>query len=269
MGASTTLEELMRLYQYCLVIFLGWLCVTQMACAPQLQAAFKDCEECPEMINIPAGSFLMGSDPFTNIANHFEKPQHLVQIQAFAMGKYEVTQEQWHVVMGDNPSLNKGRKLPVENISWNEAVLFVQKLSQKTGKNYRLPTEAEWEYAARAGTTTTYFWGDDKKQTKDYAWHDSISENKSQPVGLKKPNPFGLYDIFGNVWEWTQDCWNESYNGAPTDGSAWRTGNCPYTMVMRGGAWHSHPDGLRSASRAHNPLTGKYDYLGVRVVRAP
>lgn len=137
------------------------------------------------MINIPAGSFLMGSDPFTNIANHFEKPQHLVQIQAFAMGKYEVTQEQWHVVMGDNPSLNKGRKLPVENISWNEAVLFVQKLSQKTGKNYRLPTEAEWEYAARAGTTATYFWGDDKKQTKDYAWHDSISENKSQPVGLK------------------------------------------------------------------------------------
>ena len=142
----------MKLYQYFSVICIVWLCVTQTACAPQLQAAFKDCEECPEMINIPAGTFLMGSDPFTNVANEFEKPQHRVQIQAFAMGKYEVTQEQWYAVMGYNPSVNKGRKLPVENISWNEADLFAQKISQKTGKNYRLPTEADWEYAARAGT---------------------------------------------------------------------------------------------------------------------
>jgi formylglycine-generating enzyme required for sulfatase activity len=239
-----------------------------MACTPQLQAAFKDCEECPEMINIPAGRFLMGSDPFTNLAYDREKPQHLVQIQAFAMGKYEITQEQWHAVMGDNPSVNKGRKLPVENISGDEAVLFVKKLSQKTGKNYRLPTEAEWEYAARAGATTTYFWGDDKKQSKDYAWHYSNSENKSQPVGLKKPNQFGLYDISGNVMEWTQDCWNESYKDAPTDGSAWRSGNCD-RLVVRGGAYLEESDAMRIAIRFFHPPTGKYDYLGVRVVRAP
>jgi len=220
------------------------------------------------MINIPAGSFLMGSDPFTNLAYDREKPQHLVQIQAFAMGKYEITQEQWHAVMGENPSMNKGRKLPVENISGDEAVLFIKKLSQKTGKNYRLPTEAEWEYAARAGTKTTYFWGDDKKQSKDYAWHYSNSENKSQPVGLKKPNQFGLYDISGNVMEWTQDCWNDSYDGAPTDGSAWRSGNCD-RMVVRGGAYLEESDAMRIAIRFFHPPTGKYDYLGVRVVRAP
>ena len=210
----------------------------------------------------------MGSDPFTNLAYDREKPQHLVQIQAFAMGKYEITQEQWHAVMGDNPSVNKGRKLPVENISGDEAVLFVKKLSQKTGKNYRLPTEAEWEYAARAGATTTYFWGDDKKQSKDYAWHYSNSENKSQPVGLKKPNQFGLYDISGNVMEWTQDCWNESYKDAPTDGSAWRSGNCD-RLVVRGGAYLEESDAMRIAIRFFHPPTGKYDYLGVRVVRAP
>jgi len=259
----------MKLYQYFSVICIVWLCVTQTACAPQLQAAFKDCEECPEMINIPAGTFLMGSDPFTNVANEFEKPQHRVQIQAFAMGKYEVTQEQWYAVMGYNPSVNKGRKLPVENISWDEAGLFAQKISQKTGKNYRLPTEAEWEYAARAGTTTTYFWGEDKKQTKEYAWYDSISENKSQIVGLKKPNQFGLYDMFGNVWEWTQDCWNENYNGAPNDGSAWIAGNCSTKRVMRGGEWGSHPDGLRSAFRFYSSANGGFQYLGIRVVRTP
>ena len=133
------------------------------------EAFFKDCDDCPEMVVIPAGSFLMGSpidpeqDPFSNgkpvkVGEDNEKPQHRVNIQVFAIGKYEVTQEKWYAVMGNNPSSKKGRTLPVESVSWNDAQLFVQKLSQKTGFNYRLPSEAEWEYAARAGSTTSFFW---------------------------------------------------------------------------------------------------------------
>ena len=255
----------MRLYQYCSVIFLGWLCVTQMACTPQLQAAFKDCEECPEMINIPAGRFLMGSDPFTNLANEFEKPQHLVQIQAFAMGKYEVTQEQWYAVMGNNPSSKKGRTLPVENVSWDDAQLFVQKLSQKTGKKYRLPSEAEWEYAARAGSTTTYPWGNSDAELHVYAWFSAIA-NATNSVGLKKPNQFGLYDMIGNVWEWTQDCWNLNYSGAPTEGSAWMSGDCSQ-RVLRGGFWISVPLLLRSAERGKSTSSNRFSYAGFRVAR--
>jgi formylglycine-generating enzyme required for sulfatase activity len=268
MRTSTTRGKLMRLYQYCLVIFLGWICVSQIACAPQHQAAFKDCEECPEMINIPAGRFLMGSDPFTNLGSDQEKPQHPVEIQAFAMGKYEITQEQWYAVMGNNPSENKGRKLPITNISWNESVLFAEKLSQKTGKNYRLPSEAEWEYAARAGTTTIYFWGN-KNQANDYAWHESNSEGNLHPVGQKKPNQFGLYDMVGNVYEWTQDCSNGNYNGAPIDQRPWLTGDCSL-RVVRSGAWGSPFEALTSAMRySLDSSSARNSDIGLRVVRAP
>ena len=239
-------------------------------------AVFKDCDECPEMVVIPAGSFMMGSppdpeqDPFSNakpvkIGEDNEKPQHRVDIQSFAIGKYEVTQEQWFAVMGNNPSSKKGRTLPVENVSWDDAQLFVQKLSQKTGKKYRLPSEAEWEYAARGGSTTTYPWGNSYAESHVYAWFNAIA-NATNPVGLKKPNQFGLYDMLGNVWEWTQDCWIGNYKGAPTDGSAWtgdfEIGNCAQ-RVLRGGSWVNDPDHLRSAIRGW--ITTANVYSGFRV----
>ena len=239
-------------------------------------AVFKDCDECPEMVVIPAGSFLMGSppdpeqDPFSNakpvkVGDETEKPQHLVTIQSFAIGKYEVTQEQWFAVMGNNPSSNKGRTLPVENVSWDDTQVFVQKLSQKTGKKYRLPSEAEWEYAARGGSTTTYPWGNSDAELHVYAWFNAIA-NTTNPVGLKKPNQFGLYDMIGNVWEWTQDCWNGNYKNAPIDGSAWTGGDCSQ-RVLRGGSWINFPQFLRSAFRFWNSTAVRDDYYGFRVAR--
>ena len=242
-------------------------------------AVFKDCDECPEMVVIPSGGFSMGSppdpeqDPFSNakpvkIGEDNEKPQHRVTIQSFAIGKYELTQEQWYAVMGNNPSFFKGRKLPVETVSWDDAQLFVQKLSQKTGKKYRLPSEAEWEYAARAGSTTTYPWGNSDAELHVYAWFIAIA-NGTNPVGLKKPNQFGLYDMLGNVWEWTQDCWNPSYSGAPTDGSAWMGGNCSQ-RVLRGGSWNFKlPQNLRSAYRFRSTTAVRSDDSGFRVARTP
>jgi formylglycine-generating enzyme required for sulfatase activity len=237
-------------------------------------AVFKDCDDCPEMVVIPAGSFLMGSppdpepDPFSNakpekFGKDNEKPQHRVDIQSFAIGKYEVTQEQWYAVMGNNPSFNKGRKLPVENVSWDDAQLFVQKLSQKTGKKYRLPSEAEWEYAARAGSTTTYPWGNSESELHVHAWFNAIAYAPN-PVGLKKPNQFGLHDMIGNVWEWTQDCWNENYKNAPTDGSAWISGNCSFP-VLRGGSWVDFPKVLRTANRHISIHANRGNGLGFRV----
>jgi formylglycine-generating enzyme required for sulfatase activity len=241
-------------------------------------AVYKDCDDCPEMVVIPEGSFLMGSppdpeqDPFSNakpvkIGENDERPQHSVNIQTFAIGKYEITQEQWYEVMGNNPSSNKGRTLPVENVSWDDAQLFVQKLSQKTGKKYRLPSEAEWEYAARGGSTTTYPWGNSDAELHVYAWFSAIA-NGTNLVGLKKPNQFGLYDMIGNVWEWTQDCWNLNFIGAPTEGSAWTGGECSL-RVLRGGSWYSNLRHLRSASRSFLSSANRQGGSGFRVARTP
>ena len=237
---------------------------------------FKDCDECPEMAVIPAGSFLMGSpldpepDPFSNaklkkISEENEKPQHRVNIQSFSIGRYEITQEQWYAVMGNNPSKNKGHTLPVENVSWDDAQFFAQKLSEITRKKYRLPSEAEWEYAARGGSTTTYPWGNSDAESHVYAWFDEIA-NSTNPVRLKKPNQFGLYDMIGNVWELTQDCWNKNYNGAPTDGSAWISGDCS-RRVLRGGSWFSLPLNLRSAGRDSHASEYRNIVSGFRVAR--
>jgi formylglycine-generating enzyme required for sulfatase activity len=236
---------------------------------------FKDCDDCPAMVVIPAGSFMMGSsndadDSFSNskpvkIVEENEKPQHRVNIQSFSIGKYEVTQEQWFAVTVNNPSSNKGRTLPVENVSWDDAQFFVQKLSQKTGKKYRLATEAEWEYAARGGSSTTYPWGRSDDELHVYAWFNAIA-NTTNPVGLKKPNQFGLYDMIGNMLEWTQDCWNPGYSGSPTDGSAWLSGNCSL-RILRGGSWFNFPQNLRSAFRSRNPTAIRSGDFGFRVVR--
>jgi formylglycine-generating enzyme required for sulfatase activity len=238
------------------------------ASAPKGVLAFKDCDECPEMVSIPAGTFLMGADLFTNLATDTEKPQHHVNIQSFFIGKFEITQEQWFALMGSNPSKNKGRKLPVDTVSWDEVQLFLLKLSQKTGKKYRLPSEAEWEYAARANTTTEYFWGDNPQLASDYAWHSGNSERQTQPVGLLKPNLFGLYDTMGNVWEWTDDCWNLNYIGAPTDGSAWLKSDC-YSRVSRGGSREVGFRYLRSTLRYFRSAIERDGVIGFRVARTP
>lgn len=235
--------------------------------------AIKDCPECPEMVEIPSGSFLMGDSSLTNRESNNEtprhnneKPQHQVQIRGFAMGKYVVTQEQWVALMGNNPSKNKGDLLPVENISWDDAQLFVDKLSQKTGKKYRLPSEAEWEYAAKAGTSSDYFWGDDERMATNYAWYASNSGGKTRFVGLKKPNQFGLYDMVGNVYQWAQDCWNIDYNSAPDDGKAWETGECSL-RVLRGGSWNLQNQFLRTSTRYFVESEFPYSFSGLRVVR--
>ncbi len=218
-----------------------------------------------EMVSLPAGQFFMGSPDRDN-----EKPQHQVQVNSFAIGKYPVTQAQYQAVMGNNPSWFKNNpQNPVEKVSWNDAQAFCQKLSQITGKTYRLPTEAEWEYACRAGTTTRYYFGDDANQLGDYAWYKGNSQDKTHPVGQKKPNAWGLYDMSGNVWDWCEDDWHNNYIGAPKDGSAWLVNNdnrSQFPKCLRGGSWFSFPYVCRSANRYRvNP---DYDYgdSGFRVV---
>ena len=226
-------------------------------------AVFKDCDDCPEMVIISAGSFLMGSA--TNIGKDDEKPRHYVQIQSFAFGKYEVTLQLWFDVMGFLPNGNYGRNFPVKSVSWFQAQEFVEKLSQKTGKKYRLPSEAEWEYAARSGSTTTFSWGENANDAIHYAWYIEISRGLNR-VGLKLPNYFGLSDMFGNVSEWTYDCWNENYQGAPLDGSALLKGDCS-KRVVRGGSWISKTSSLQSTTRDWYQANENGSVIGFRVAR--
>jgi formylglycine-generating enzyme required for sulfatase activity len=226
---------------------------------------FKDCAECPEMVVIPAGRFLMGSPESEAGRERSEGPQRWVEVPRFAMGKYEVTQAQWQAVMGSNPSEFKpcGLNCPVESISWNDAQEYVRRLSQRTGHNYRLPSEAEWEYAARAGTTTAYFWGD------RFAGQRANSGSRSTvAVGRYPANAFGLHDLHGNVWEWVQDVWHSSYAGAPSDGSAWMSGGDQALRVLRGGSWSNGPRLLRSANRyGGTPGHRIVDGSGFRIAR--
>ena len=252
-----------------------------------------------EMVYIPGGSFMMGTKDeeveklikqidsvrgFTELQQKrmietikTETPQHQVEVPAFFIGKFEVTQEQYQqVVMGENPSESKGDKRPVENIFWDNAVEFCKKLSQNTARTYRLPSEAEWEYACRAGTTTTFSFGETiTTELVNYNGHtyaDEINTNiknsqKTTKVGsFPYPNAFGLYDMHGNVWEWCRDTWNENYNGAPIDGSA-RTGGIDPRRVLRGGSYTRFPEECRSTSRFHgNRTRSVLKTYGFRVV---
>jgi formylglycine-generating enzyme required for sulfatase activity len=209
-----------------------------------------------EMIAIPGGSFVMGSPTNTESQQeNNERPQHKVNISPFFMGKYEVTQEQWQAVMENNPSNFIGAKLPVEKVSWNDAVEFCEKLSQKTGKTYRLPSEAEWEYACRARTKTPFHFGEtitpDLVNYNGYPYGSAqwgLDRKQTTDVGSFPPNAFGLYDMHGNVNEWCSDSWNNNYNGAPNDGSSWET---HYDLrVFRGGSWKCNAVHCRSAYRA-------------------
>jgi formylglycine-generating enzyme required for sulfatase activity len=213
-----------------------------------------------EMIFVPGASFKMGSPK--GKGRDRERPQHDVTARDFYMSKYQITQAQWKAVMGENPSYFKGDPaLPVENVSWNDAKQFCKKLSKMTGKHYRLPNEAEWEYACRAGTT-----GDYAGDLDAMAWIGKNSGSRTHPVGQKQPNAFGLYDMHGNVWEWCEDIWHDSYKGAPTKGSAWLGGGNSKHRVLRGGSWYRLEDWCRSAFRNWGDPSSRSNSLGVRVI---
>jgi formylglycine-generating enzyme required for sulfatase activity len=221
-----------------------------------------------EMVMIPGGSFRMGAPATEKESRDEERPQHKVNIAPFLMGKYPVTQAQYEVVMGSNPSHFKGKDRPVETVSWHEAKEFCKRLSEKTGRKYRLPSEAEWEYACRAGTTTPFHFGE--TITTDLANYDGDEEGvyrrETTPVGSFPPNAFGLYDLHGNVCEWCEDVWHENYEGAPNDGSAWLTGEYHNWRVMRGGSWLSPPRNCRCAYRHWGVPDVDYNIIGFRVV---
>ncbi len=229
-----------------------------------------------EMIKVFGGDFLMGGASHEVDYAKDEIPQHSVNISSFFLGKYPVTQAQWHVVMETNPSFFKGANLPVENISWHDAQEFCHKLSEVTGKPYRLPTEAEWEFACRAGTTSPFSFGeiitaDVANFNGQISYAGSIKGNFRQhttAVGTFLPNAFGLFDMHGNVWEWCQDECHDHYRGAPTDGSAWESKSAGYTnrsRVLRGGAWNSNPGNCRSAFRNGYFPDSRFDRCGFRI----
>lgn len=219
-----------------------------------------------EMVQIPGGTFTMGSPESEKDRGSDESPQREVRVPGFFMGKYEITQEQYQAIMGTNPSNFKGDKRPVEQVSWDNAVEFCEKLSQKTGKTYRLPSEAEWEYACRAGTTTPFYFGE--TITSDLANYGNNRQGTTN-VGIFPPNAFGLYDMCGNIWEWCQDIYNDSYQGAPTDGSAWLRGSNNNIRVLRGGSWFNDPWLCRSAYRIRYGPAVRHHSVGFRVVCSP
>lgn len=253
-----------------------------------------------EMIGIPSGTFTMGAPDTEAESQYKEKPQHPVTIQPFLFGKYAIAQAQWKAVaklpqiqfhLNPDPSKFKGNNRPVENVSWYEAVEFCARLSKHTGHNYRLPTEAEWEYACRAGTTTPFYFGetittDRVNYNGNYSYNNSPKcqyREQTTDVGSFSANAFGLYDMHGNVWEWCVDPWHGSYYGAPTDGSAWdenhsdnryqssidllvKSQNNKIARVLRGGSWLYHPRNCRSAFRFFNTPEFDYHDCGFRVV---
>ncbi len=216
---------------------------------------------------IPAGTFMMGAKPGADI-NYDEVPQHQVAIsKPFYLGKYEVTQAQWNAVMEKNPSEYKGADRPVENVTWESVQHFIRRLNAKEGTDlYRLPTEAEWEYAARAGTITRFYWGDSEDDAKQYAWFNTNSGEQSHPVGQKLPNAWGLYDMAGNVWEWVEDWHDGSYyaNTPEIDPPGFKRG---MYRVFRGGSWEYEPALMRSSYRNDGRPDRRYDDLGFRLVR--
>lgn len=214
------------------------------------------------MVRISAGSFMMGTDN----GDSDEKPVHQVKINyAFEMGQTEVTQGQWKAVMGRNPSkfISCGDDCPVEQVSWDEVQSFIRSLKMKTGKAYRLPSEAEWEYACRAGGNDEYCGGSD---VASLAWFKDNSGKTTMPVAKKAPNAWGLYDMGGNVYEWVQDDYYSTFKGAPTDGSAWTGGRSKH-KVLRGGSWDNDAQKLRAGNRADLSPSRRGAYDGFRLAR--
>jgi formylglycine-generating enzyme len=287
------------------------------------QETFKDCSECPVMVKVPPGTFMMGSSSSETTREAvpgqkamWERPTHSVTIRSeFALGRYSVTRGEfaafvretaynppagcyvWNAKAGRltldrkgswrNPGFAQTDRHPVVCVSFEDAQHYLQWLTTKTGKPYRLPSEAEWEYAARAGTTTARFWGDGRDRACDFAnvadfttaealhWKKDPNEVfqcrdgyvYTAPVGSFRPNPFGLYDMLGNVWQWLADCLHYNYSGAPSDGSAWTSGKCEY-RVERGASWNFEPQEIRSANRHGNEPTSRSANKGFRVARS-
>jgi formylglycine-generating enzyme required for sulfatase activity len=245
---------------------------------------FKECDQCPEMVVVPEGQFTMGSPETEKGRFDAEGPQHIVTLaRPFAVGKFAITFEEWDACVADagcngyrpaDQSWGRGRR-PAINISWDDTQTYVAWLSRKTGKPYRLLSEAEREYATRAGTTTAFWWG--QSISASQANYDAGStygggakgefRQHTLPVESFEPNPFGLYQVHGNVWEWTQDCSNDDYAGAPSDGSAWTQGDCG-RRVLRGGAWYFTPEFARSAFRVRLFSFNRTSTQGFRVARS-
>ena len=272
------------------------------------------------MVVIPAGRFVMGAQPgeeerekLPDSFRNRSQPQREVSVSSFVMARNEVTVGQYRAFVTEtnrsasggcfvwtgtkfetdlskdwrNPGFTQTDSHPVACVNWDDATAYTQWLKQKTGKDYKLPTEAQWEYAARAGTTTSRFWGDDGNMSCTYAngadlkakadvpgastWTVANCDDRyayTAPVGFFRANAFGLHDMLGNVWEWTQDCWNENYVGAPNDSSAWTRGDC-WRRVLRGGSWDGVPQSLRSAFRNRINSERPYNNNGFRVARTP
>ncbi|MBW4693492.1 MAG: formylglycine-generating enzyme family protein [Lyngbya sp. HA4199-MV5] len=239
-----------------------------------------------EMVLIPGGSFLMGSPEDELGRSDTEGPPHTVTVSTFCFGKYPVTQAQWKAVaalpqvnqaLEADPSDFKGENRPVENVSWYEAMEFCDRLSHHTGRTYRLPSEAEWEYACRAGTTTPFHFGE--TITSDLANYYGENTYGAEPKGTSRgettpvgnfgvANAFGLYDMHGNVWEWCANHWHGNYDGAPTDGSVWLSDDQEAGRLLRGGSWRSYPAYCRSAYRFYDHPGARNYSIGFRVVCA-
>jgi formylglycine-generating enzyme required for sulfatase activity len=272
----------------------------------QKDREFRECPDCPEMVGIPAGKFVMGSPPGEPGRFDSESPQHAVSVAAFALGKYDVTSQQFLTFLSDTgyqpvpcdpvlglgwrsrrglahaPSNEEPPKWPAVCLDWRDAGAYIAWLNARVRRlrpesaastgPYRLPSEAEWEYAARAGTRTARWWGDAiGRNNANCNGCGSLWDNRLlAEVDSFAPNPFGLYGMLGNAWQWTADCWHPNYRGAPIDGSAWTEKNCG-KRVIRGGSWDNVPVFVRSASRSASATNGgKYDYsslTGFRLAR--
>ena len=274
---------------------------------------FSDCNGCPKLVVVPAGEFMMGS-PVTEEGRYDnEEPRRRVAVSSFALGQYEVTRDEYrafveateHPVKGcwivnldgdetfalgredeytswREPGFEQGSAHPAVCVSWNDAQAYVRWLSRETGKSYRLPSESEWEYAARGATTARSYWGDASSSQCGYAngvdaaakrvysdWTGAACDDAAvytAVVGSYSANAFSLFDMLGNVWEWAEDCWHENYKGAPSDGTAWRGDDCGH-RVLRGGSWYRAPGRLRSASRDGIPADERSFDVGFRVAR--
>lgn len=264
---------------------IAWVCVlamTLLAAAAWAQTAAAPARHTNsigmEFVLIPAGSFQMGSPDSDREARNFEKPQHRVTLkQPFYLGRFEVTQTQWQAVMGSSPYA-QGRSNPYYDlpgmaeritrpdnpatVSWNDAQAFIARLNEREGhRRYRLPTEAEWEYAARAGTTTAYSFGDDARQLDRHAWHrENFQTGGTHPIGNKPPNPWGLYDVHGNVWEWVQDWYDPNYYARSSEADP-QGPDRGTRKVVRGGSWHTTATSWRSAFRRYY----EPDYRGISI----
>ncbi len=229
------------------------------------------------LVSISGGTFMMGSTDNEYSWAKYTTPVHEVTVPSFEIGAYEITQAQYTAIMGINPSYYQEghgysgtENYPVENLTWYEAREFCTALSVQTGRTFDLPSEAQWEYACRAGTTTLYSFGDADELLATYGWYYANSNDATHPVGTKLPNPWGLYDMHGNVWEWALDSWHFNYDGAPTDGSAWDPDTGPYRMIRGGSFFSDHAGSCRSAARGVlYPPSYANRGLGFRIVEIP